>query len=120
MIRAFLAVASFPLLLLFLPLALVFAAPALAPGDLDTTFGTGGKLTTDFGGNDQGFSVVMQSDGKMVVAGYSDGDFALARYNANGTLDTTFGTGGKVVSDFGGNDVAYSVAFRPTAGSWRQ
>jgi uncharacterized delta-60 repeat protein len=81
-----------------------------ANGTLDTTFGTGGKVTTDFAGNDdQAFAVVLQPDGKIVAAGqagsgYRGGDFALARYNANGTLDTTFGTGGKVTTDFAGND----------------
>ena len=89
-------------------------------GSLDTGFGSGGKVTTDFaGGNDHASSVVIQSDGKIVAAGYAaDGsthnDFALARYDANGSLDTAFGTGGKVTTDFaGGNDQASSVAIQP-------
>src|SRR5206468_80556 len=82
-----------------------------ANGSLDTTFGTGGKVTTDFAGDDdQAFAVVLQTDGKIVAAGvaktYRGGDFALARYNANGSLDATFGTGGKVTTDFAGNDDA--------------
>src|SRR5436853_3711037 len=45
-------------------------AAAANPGDLDSTFGTGGKVTTDFAGNrDQGFALARQSDGKIVVAG---------------------------------------------------
>src|SRR6186997_2673703 len=68
-----------------------------APGDLDASFGTGGKVTTPIGnGNLYGNSVVMQSDGKIVVAGHSDSDFALVRYNTNGSPDTNFGTGGRV------------------------
>jgi len=70
-----------------------------ADGSLDTTFGTAGTTTTHVAGNDFGSSVAVQSDGKIVVAGsfYSTGgdrDFALARYNANGTLDTSFAGGG--------------------------
>jgi uncharacterized delta-60 repeat protein len=68
-------------------------------GTLDTTFGTAGKVTTNFTGNDLGHALVLQSDGKIVAAG-GDDDFKLARYNTNGTLDTTFGTGGKVSTDF--------------------
>jgi uncharacterized delta-60 repeat protein len=79
-----------------------------ADGTLDTTFGSGGKVVTDFfGGNDRGNVMAMQSDGKIVVAGNAfidsanRSDFALVRYNPDGTLDSTFGAGGKVVTDFG-------------------
>src|SRR5215204_4413399 len=79
-----------------------------APGDLDPSFGTDGKLTTDFGANtDYGQAVAVQDDGKIVVAGYASiftatgTDFAIARYNPNGTLDSTFGTGGKVLTPIG-------------------
>jgi uncharacterized delta-60 repeat protein len=86
-----------------------------ADGNLDTAFGTGGRVTTDFGGNDdQANAVALQSDGKIVVAGFSNGptagpDFALARYNADGSLDTTFGSGGRVTTDFS-NDADYASA----------
>jgi uncharacterized delta-60 repeat protein len=59
-------------------------------GSLDTSFGKGGKVITDFGNNDYSYSVTMQSDGKIVVTGESSGDFALARYNTDGSLDNTF------------------------------
>ena len=72
-----------------------------------------GKVTTDFGGNDFGFGMAMQSDGKIVVGGISDGDFALARYTANGILDTTFSGDGKVTTDFVGNAFVYGVAVQP-------
>lgn len=77
-------------------------------GTLDGTFGTGGKVVTDFaGGYDESLSVKIQSDGKIVAAGISDnGKFALARYNSDGSLDSSFGTGGKVANDFSGN---YSI-----------
>ncbi|MCP4967356.1 MAG: hypothetical protein GY926_19260, partial [bacterium] len=66
-------------------------------GSLDTDFDGDGKLTTAIGsGDDIGKSVTVQSDGKILVAGQShngsDYDFALVRYNADGSLDTTFDT----------------------------
>jgi uncharacterized delta-60 repeat protein len=88
-------------------------------GSLDPTFGSGGKVTTDFaGGLDLANAVAIQADGKIVAAGLTQsattgGDFALARYNSDGTLDTTFGIGGKVTTDFGGPaDSASAVAIQ--------
>jgi uncharacterized delta-60 repeat protein len=87
-------------------------------GSLDSTFGTGGKLTTPIGsGDDNANSVVLQSDGKIVVAGSSgngsNSDFAVLRYNSGGSLDTTFGTGGKVTTPIGsGNDYASDVVLQ--------
>jgi uncharacterized delta-60 repeat protein len=86
-----------------------------ADGSLDTSFDGDGKVTTDFGAStDAGNSVIQQADGKLVVAGYSDNggnyDFALVRYNADGSLDTGFDGDGKVTTDIGGsNDVGNSV-----------
>jgi uncharacterized delta-60 repeat protein len=85
----------------------------LSNGTLDPSFGVGGVATTDFGGaEDWGFGMALQPDGKVVVAGYSGSDAALARYLANGSLDPTFGTGGKVTTDFGETDVASAVALQ--------
>ena len=87
-------------------------------GALDAGFGTGGKVTTAIGsGNDYGYSVAIQSDGMIVVAGWSfngtNNDFALVRYNTNGSLDGGFGTGGKVTTAVGsGNDIGRSVAIQ--------
>jgi len=89
-----------------------------ANGTLDLSFGTNGKLVTPIGsGNDYGLSVAIQSDGKILAAGYShngsNNDFAVVRYNSNGTLDNSFGTNGKVTTDIGGgNDRAYSLAIQ--------
>ena len=85
-----------------------------ADGSLDTGFGTGGKVTTAFGtGYDEAYGVTVQSDGKIIVAGSAingSEDFALVRYNADGSLDTGFGTGGKVTTPIGtGTDTAYDV-----------
>jgi len=87
-------------------------------GSLDTTFDTDGKVTTPIGSrSDTAYGVVLQSDGKIVAAGYSfngsDNDFAIVRYNTNGSLDTTFGTGGKVTTPIGsGNEEANSVVLQ--------
>lgn len=85
-----------------------------ADGSLDPGFGTGGLVTTDFGGDDFARALVLQDDGKLVAAGGSfDGsDFALARYEADGSLDPTFGTGGLVTTDFGGDDEAFALVLQ--------
>jgi uncharacterized delta-60 repeat protein len=81
-------------------------------GAIDTGFGSSGKVTTDFpGGNDIARAIVIQPSGKIVVVGGNNNDFALARFNTDGSLDTSFGTSGKVITDFsGGNDQAFAVA----------
>jgi len=89
-------------------------------GGLDATFGTGGLVITDFGGSEEIFAAALLDDGKIIVVGqFGDADFAVARYLANGTLDTTFGTGdadgvdGITVTDFsGGEDFAFGVAIQ--------
>jgi uncharacterized delta-60 repeat protein len=86
-------------------------------GSLDSSFGTAGLLHTDFAGaNDNAQAVVLQSDGKIVAAGYATSGlqgFALARYNTNGSLDTSFGAGGLVRTNFsGGNDVIEGLALQ--------
>jgi uncharacterized delta-60 repeat protein len=87
-------------------------------GILDSTFGAGGWAQVDFaGGSDESAaSVAVQSDGKLVLAGSHYNweaeveDFAVARLGSNGTLDTTFGGGGTVLTDFdGASDIATSV-----------
>ncbi len=87
-------------------------------GSLDTGFGSGGKVSTDFaGGIDTASGVVVQPDGKIVVAGFSSNgayDFAVARYNPDGSLDSNFGSGGIVTTDFAGDDdLAVDVAIQP-------
>jgi len=93
-------------------------------GSLDTSFGNGGIVTTNFPQGSYAFDVALQPDGKIIAAGTvfvdfnpgesSDTDFALARYNADGTPDTTFGNGGQVTTDFVGlEDDAFSVLIQP-------
>jgi uncharacterized delta-60 repeat protein len=74
-------------------------------GTLDTSFGSGGKVTTEFlGGHDYIHALALQPDGKIVAAGQLDccsskWYFALARYNGNGTIDTSFGNNGRAWTD---------------------
>jgi uncharacterized delta-60 repeat protein len=84
-------------------------------GTLDTTFGTGGTVTTDFPGGGDANALAVQADGKLVAAGSTEFfavDFAVARYNPDGSLDTSFGTGGQVVTDVDGTDRASALALQ--------
>lgn len=83
-----------------------------ANGSLDSSFDGDGIVVTDVdGGVDEGGDVVVQSDGKIVVAGVTRADWAMARYNADGSLDTTFDGDGKRRLDFG--TIVGSVAMTP-------
>ncbi len=88
-----------------------------ADGALDAAFGTGGRVATTVSpGDDHAEAVAVQPDGRIVVAGATEGrgDFAVARYEADGDLDPTFGRGGTVATDVaGGSDVAYAVLVEP-------
>ena len=74
-----------------------------ANGTLDNTFGSSGIVTTNIGNTDKGQAVVIQNDGKIVVAGYTYSgdtyDFSVVRYDTNGVLDNTFNSNGKVITD---------------------
>lgn len=100
-------------------------APAV--GSLDMSFGVGGiaQANVGFAGFDDARAVARQEDGKILIAGQSVGmgggfstDFAVARYNPDGSLDTTFGTGGKAVISFGEGGEgtgATAIALEPAA-----
>lgn len=93
-----------------------------ADGTLDTSFGGDGKVTTNFtSGDDWANAVVIQTDGKIVAAGRASGaggKFALARYNTGGSLDTSFGGDGTVITNFtSGDDLIFGVAIQPADGS---
>ena len=82
-------------------------------GNLDMVFHTNGRQTLDFGSDDQAKAVAVQTDGKILVAGTMDNgsaDFAVTRYNPDGTLDTTFGSQGKRSITFGGHDFCTGMA----------
>jgi len=68
------------------------------PGELDLTFDGNGKTTLDFTSGDEGRGVGVQTDGKIVITGASGGGFTLARFNTNGSLDSSFDGDGKVVT----------------------
>jgi uncharacterized delta-60 repeat protein len=94
-----------------------------ADGTLDPSFGSGGKVVTDFDmTHDWAYGLAIQPDGKLVAAGATrlfgsydahPPDFAMARYNPDGSLDTSFGGGGKISTAFtpGWADVGYDLAF---------
>jgi uncharacterized delta-60 repeat protein len=90
----------------------------LPSGLVDTTFGNNGVVVTDAGGTaDNAAGIVLQRNGKIVLGGNSQkiigsqilGDFIVARYLADGTLDTTFGKGGKTLTDVGSFDQAVGL-----------
>ena len=121
-IRAFNATSS---VLLATGLLAVVTPAQAAPGDLDPSFSGDGIVLTGFGGDiDGGSAVALQPDGKIVVAGttlgYGEGgdyrsDFALARFDSDGSLDTSFSGDGKQITDFGAGTVstAAAVAIQP-------
>ncbi|MFC6663578.1 delta-60 repeat domain-containing protein [Deinococcus multiflagellatus] len=96
-------------------------------GSLDPTFGSGGKVITAVGptnSTDDIRALQVQSDGKLVIAGRTTNvggtttnDIVLVRYNADGTLDPTFGSGGKVITSVGGStdsmDYANALQVQP-------
>jgi uncharacterized delta-60 repeat protein len=97
------------------------AGAEAAPGDLDASFGTGGKVTTDLGGSEDVQAGALQADGRVVVVGgRTDGptgdftDFLVARYTPSGALDTSFSSDGWATTDFlGGRDHPTEVVIQP-------
>src|SRR5258705_9467426 len=102
-----------------LSLIIIFSLHAYSQpaGSLDPTFGTGGKVVTTINsGQDMANDVVIQPDGKIVIAGYTlsavtGKDFVCARYNTDGTPDANFGINGVVTTDLqaGSDDVAFCL-----------
>ena len=86
---------------------------------VDSTFGVNGITITDIdSGIDKIYQLQLQPDGKIISVGYAEingqFDFALARYNVNGTLDFSFDDDGIVTTSFGiDKDKAYSVVLQP-------
>src|SRR5512147_2605335 len=79
---------------------LVSTRALAAEGALDPTFGTNGVVVTDLGGSsDTGLNIAVQTDGRIIMAGSGN---VIVRYNPDGTLDTSFGTGGKLTAVVGG------------------
>jgi uncharacterized delta-60 repeat protein len=94
-------------------------------GSLDESFGDKGIATTSFGADsDTAYALLIQADGKIVLGGESRQnasgiDFALARFNPNGSLDESFGDAGKVltaVSAAGARDTIYALALMEVGG----
>ena len=138
LVSSFLTLSSIPYylfaLLTWLYLTVIFEVPFISDtgydmvvlrynsnGTMDASFGTNGTVTVPFAGNsfDVARSVALQADGKIVVGGSTSGagtgnDFALVRLNSNGTLDTSFGSFGKVRTAVSSvNDDGYALAIQP-------
>jgi uncharacterized delta-60 repeat protein len=112
----------------------------LPTGKLDTTFGAGGLASTGFTGGEGLEGIALQPDGKIIWVGsqntpgftpFGTFEFAVARFNANGSLDTSFGSGGRASVEFfappmeGAQEFAHAVLVQPdgkilVAGSARQ
>ncbi len=90
-------------------------------GNPVSSFGSFGKVETNFvddgnfGSDDVALDLAIQSDDKLVVAGYTNADFALARYAPTGALNATFGQDGKATTDFGSGDRAAALALQADA-----
>lgn len=97
-----------------------FLARLNSNGTLDTTFHATGKLATGFGpgSNAMAHDIRVQSNGKILAVGSASGNFAAARYNANGSLDLTFSGDGRAVVDFGHDDQGWVVAIQPANGRY--
>jgi len=86
-------------------------------GIIDSTFGINGIVATEIPdySNEDAYRVIVQPDGKIIVCGdacnATNFDFALLRYNYDGSLDSSFGTNGYSITDFGWQEIAYSFAF---------
>jgi len=83
-------------------------------GSLDSSFGTGGIVTTNIGGFSPAYDAALQTDGKIIVVGRSNSDLALARYDTDGSLDSSFGSGGTVITNIQSSqsDIGYSVSIQ--------
>jgi len=95
----------------------IFALCRYMPdGNLDSTFGNGGKVITSFNMDDVAFSVALRKNGKILASGYSyigwNPSIALAQYNNDGTLDSTFGIDGKVITSIGSGSVCISMVIQ--------
>jgi uncharacterized delta-60 repeat protein len=90
----------------------------LPDGSLDASFDGDGWMVIDFGGNEEARAIALQTDGKIILAGYTDlqdsFDFALARLLPDGSLDNSFNSDGLLSSDLSGaNDSAFALALQP-------
>ncbi len=107
-------VAALSSLAVVLLLAAAVAASAQgAAGDPDPTFSGDGRQISDFGaGPSAAEAVVRQGDGKIVAVGEADGNFLVARYNLDGSLDASFSGDGRTQTNFGASDGANDVVLQ--------
>jgi uncharacterized delta-60 repeat protein len=82
-------------------------------GSPDLGFGTGGRVVTDFGSNEDANDIAIQSDGKIVVGDGADSNLGLTRYNPNGSIDQGFAGDGRTEADLGGGERVLGLAIQP-------
>src|SRR6185312_8788981 len=89
-------------------------------GTLDTTFGTGGKVTTDVGNHNRIFALTILPSGKITAAGQWAASFGLIQYLPSGAVDTSFGSGGSVFLTMNNatNEIAHSIVQRSDGNLW--
>ena len=109
---------------ILLSAVLLHGVAKAAPGDLDPTFGSGGVAVSDFSVPedarfDSATAMVLQDDGKILVAGSSDNAMALARSSAEGSPDATFGTGGIEVAEVFAYTCIHCANLQPTINTWK-
>jgi uncharacterized delta-60 repeat protein len=82
-------------------------------GTLDNSFGSGGVVTTIVSPSEDGIaSIALQADGKIVAGGWAGTQFLVMRYNSDGTMDNSFGTGGKTLTAIASQSSVYSIALQ--------
>jgi uncharacterized delta-60 repeat protein len=93
----------------------VSGASAALPGELDPSFGIGGKVEAPFGPESGASGVAVQPDGKILVAGSPEAaqGFSIARLLPNGALDSSWGKGGVATTPLGKFAVAFDLAVQP-------
>src|ERR1700722_9007728 len=102
--------------LMYVMLGVAPAGAAANAGALDPSFGNGGQETIHFDGAGAAWGMTEQADGKPVLVGQSAPDAsspancAVARLNHDGSLDSSFGSGGRARVSFGGDDACFSAA----------
>src|SRR5262245_25842088 len=103
-----------PVLVVLLLVAVSPAGAGGGHGSLDPSFGRGGTVTTVIGSSAFADAIAIQSDGKIVASGGGHSRFMVVRYNANGSLDRSFGSGGKAMTaPIGSDEGAEALVIQP-------
>lgn len=97
-------------LIIFFPLIDLIAQ---TPGELDPDFGTGGIVSTFDSGDEESNAIIVQPDGKILIAAESNGHFSVFRFNADGSVDLSFNEEGFTWTNIGTADIPFDIALQP-------